>query len=126
LTAAIRRFLDAELATPIFAFALLLLIPYAVMKLIENRLVNSGRVSVLSPVDRVLGFGFGALKGTVIVVVAFALLVLGYDATWGYKGRPAWITTARTYPIVNASVNDLVQIIAERREILRQQHEANQ
>ena len=73
-----------------------------------------------------LGFGFGALKGTVIVVIAFSLLVLGYDANWGYKGRPAWITTARTYPIINASVNDMVQLIAERREILKQQHEANQ
>ena len=126
LTDALLRFLGSELATPILAFALLLLIPYAAMKLIAGRLGESARGTILGPVDRVLGFGFGALKGTVIVVIAFSLLVLGYDANWGYKGRPAWITTARTYPIVNASVNDMVQLIAERREILKQQHEANQ
>lgn len=125
LTDALQRFLYAELATPILAFALLLLIPYAAMKLIAGRMGNAAKRSVLGPVDRVLGLGFGALKGAVIVVIAFALLVLGYDANWGYKGRPAWITTARTYPIVNASVNEMVQLIAERREILRQQHEAN-
>ena len=69
---------------------------------------------------------FGALKGAIIVVVAFALLVLGYDTAWGYKGRPDWITTARSYPIVNASVNEMVQMVAERRAILKQRAETEQ
>ncbi|MDX2219710.1 MAG: hypothetical protein SF172_11870, partial [Burkholderiales bacterium] len=44
-------------------------------------------------------------------VVAFALLFLGFDQSWGIAGRPSWITTARTYPVVNAAVDQLVDMI---------------
>ena len=103
----------------ILAFVLLLLIPYSAMKLIAGRAGEASRKSVLGPVDRVLGFGFGLVKGALIVVIAFSLLVLGYDTVWGVAGRPAWITTARTYPIVNASADGLVQLIEQRRAQLR-------
>ncbi|MEW4447986.1 CvpA family protein [Qipengyuania sp. JC766] len=103
----------------ILAFVLLLLIPYSAMKLIAGRAGEASRKSVLGPVDRVLGFGFGLVKGALIVVIAFSLLVLGYDTVWGVAGRPAWITTARTYPVINASADGLVQLIEQRRAQLR-------
>lgn len=103
----------------ILAFALLLLIPYAAMKLIAGRAGEASRSSILGPIDRVLGFGFGAIKGAIIVVVAFSVLVLGYDTIWGVAGRPTWITTARTYPVVNAGADSLVQMIEDRRARLR-------
>ena len=96
------------------AFALLLLIPYAGMKLIAGRLGQKSRTSLLGPIDRVLGFGFGAIKGAIVVTCGFAILVLGYDATWGIAGRPSWITQARTYPLVNAAADELVQLIEDR------------
>jgi membrane protein required for colicin V production len=105
-------------ATAVLAFAILLLIPYAGMKLIAGRMGEASRSSFLGPIDRVLGFGFGAVKGAVVVTCAFALLVLGYDAVWGIAGRPTWITTARTYPLVNASADALVQMIEDRRSTL--------
>lgn len=101
------------------AFAVLLLIPYAGMKLIAGRLGESTRTSLLGPIDRVLGFGFGAIKGAIVVTCAFALLVLGYDAAWGIAGRPDWIKQARTYPLVNASADALVQMIQDRDEARR-------
>ena len=103
-------------AAAVLAFALLLLIPYAAMRLIAGRLGESTRNSLLGPIDRVLGFGFGAIKGGIVVTCAFALLVLGYDTVWGIAGRPTWMTTARTYPLVNASADQLVQMIREQRE----------
>ncbi|MGN6496081.1 MAG: CvpA family protein [Tsuneonella sp.] len=106
-------------ATAVLAFAILLLIPYAGMKLIAGRMGQATRSSFLGPIDRVLGFGFGAVKGAVVVTCAFALLVLGYDAVWGIAGRPTWITTARTYPLVNASADALVQMIDNRRSELQ-------
>ena len=57
---------------------------------------KASRTSVLGPIDRVLGFGFGAVKGVIIVVLAFSVLVLGYDTVWGVGGRPDWITQARS------------------------------
>ncbi len=124
LTEALRDFYDADPATSILAFALLLLIPYAAMKVIASNAGEASRGSLLGPIDRVLGFGFGALKGALIVVIAFSVLVLGFDTVWGYKGRPAWIATARTYPAVDTFSSELVSIIAERRARLLSEEEA--
>lgn len=124
LTAAIQPYLGTPTGASVFAFTLLLLIPYAAMKLIAGRMGQASRVSMLGPIDRVLGFGFGAIKGAIIVVLAFSLLVLGYDTIWGVAGRPAWITTARTYPVVNASSDALVEMIHSRRAELREESAA--
>lgn len=121
ITAFLFRFIGTPSGAAVLAFALLLLIPYAAMKLIAGRAGRAARNSVLGPFDRVLGFGFGAVKGVIIVVMAFSLLVLGYDTVWGAAGRPTWITTARTYPFVNASADALVQLIGQRQSRLKQE-----
>jgi membrane protein required for colicin V production len=100
----------------VLAFALLMLVPYGLVKLLANRLGEASRQSVLGPIDRLLGAGFGAVKGMVITVLAFSVLVLGYDTVWGAGGRPDWLTQARAYPFVNASSESLVKMIAERRK----------
>ena len=79
---------------------------------------------MLGPIDRVLGFGFGAIKGSIVAVLAFSILVLGYDTVWGYQGRPIWMTSARTYPVVNAASKDMVELIAQRRAELQAEAEA--
>lgn len=99
----------------VLAFGLLLIVPYAVMKLIANWAGRKSRSSVLGPIDRVLGFGFGTVKGVIIVVLGFSVLVLGYDTVWGVGGRPTWITQARTYPFIDAASKSLVEIIGKRR-----------
>lgn len=109
-----------ESGAAVLAFALLLLVPYAVVKLVAGKMGERSRNSVLGPIDRVLGFGFGAAKGMIIVVLAFSIVVLGYDTIWGAQGRPPWITQARTYPVVNASSQALVDLIAERRKAARE------
>ena len=114
LTEFLYGFIGTPSGAAVLAFVLLLLIPYAAMKLIAGRAGRASRNSVLGPIDRVLGFGFGAVKGAIVVVFAFSLLVLGYDSVWGPSGRPTWMTTARTYPFVNASADALVQLIRER------------
>ncbi|MBH5322620.1 CvpA family protein [Aurantiacibacter sediminis] len=125
LTAAILDFMGSPVTASIFAFALLLLIPYAAMKLIARVAGRQSRNSVLGPIDRVLGFGFGAVKGVVIVVIGFSLFVLGFDSYWGAQGRPLWISEARTYQLVDSSSRAMVQIVAERRaRLLGEEEEA--
>lgn len=126
LTEALSVYLDTEPATSILAFALLLLIPYAAMKVIANNVGQASRNSIVGPIDRVLGFGFGLVKGALIVTLAFSVLALGYDRAWELEGRPVWITTARTYPFVDAFSRDLVAIIAERRSRLAGEGEAKE
>jgi membrane protein required for colicin V production len=118
LTAILFDVIGTASGAALLAFALLLLIPYAAMKLIAGRMGRSARQSVLGPFDRVLGFGFGTVKGIIMAVMAFSVLVLGYDTVWGPSGRPTWITTARTYPFINASADAMVQLIDERRRRL--------
>ncbi|MEE4450321.1 CvpA family protein [Novosphingobium resinovorum] len=107
--------MGSESAAGVLAFALLLGIPFMVVKLVARWAGAKSRASLLGPIDRVLGLGFGAVKGVIIIVLAFSVVVLGYDTIWGVGGRPDWITQARTYPFVNASSEALVQLIAERR-----------
>ena len=126
LTLSLQDFLGDDITTSLLAFTLLLLIPYAAMKVIANNVGMASRNSLLGPIDRVLGFGFGALKGMLIVVIAFSLLVLGYDTVWSYKGRPNWITTARSYELVDSSSRALVQVLAERRATLHDQSDESE
>ena len=126
LTLSLQDFLGDDITTSLLAFTLLLLIPYAAMKVIANNVGMASRNSLLGPIDRVLGFGFGALKGMLIVVIAFSLLVLGYDTVWSYKGRPNWITTARSYELVDSSSRALFQVLAERRATLRDQSDESE
>ncbi len=102
-------------AAAVLAFALLLLVPYVVVKLLADRIGQASRNSFLGPIDRVIGFGFGGVKGMLIAVVGFSIVVLGYDTAWGVNGRPDWITQSRTYPFINASSDALVKMIGERR-----------
>lgn len=102
-------------ASAVLAFAVLLLVPYAIVKLIAGQIGKASRASLLGPVDRVIGFGFGAVKGMLMAVLGFSILVLGYDTVWGANGRPDWITQSRTYPFINASSDALVKMIGDRR-----------
>ncbi|WP_086618351.1 CvpA family protein [Erythrobacter tepidarius] len=126
LAPALSDFFHSSRLTPVFAFVLLLLIPYAAMKLIAANISGASDGAILGPVDRVLGFGFGAVKGALIAGFAFSLLALGFDERWGYKGRPNWITEARTYSAADAFSRELVPMIAIRRDQLRRESEAQE
>jgi membrane protein required for colicin V production len=118
LTAFLYTYIGTPSTAAVLAFALLLLIPYAAMKLIARVAGRSTRNSALGPIDRVLGFGFGGVKGVIIVIMAFSVLVLGYDTVWGPTGRPTWMTTARSYSFVNAAADAMVDLISERQKHL--------
>ena len=115
VTAALTGYMDNPVTASVVAFAILLIVPYAAMKMVAKWMGGVSRASLLGPIDRVLGFGFGSVKGMLIAVAAFSLLALGYDTVWGAGGRPTWITQARSYPFVNAASEALVQMIADRR-----------
>lgn len=107
-------YISSETGAAVLAFALLLLVPYAIVKFASKWVGDASRNSVLGPIDRLLGFGFGAIKGIIIVVLGFSVLVLGYDTVWGAMGRPDWISLSRSYPFVNAASDELVDMIGER------------
>ena len=54
---------------------------------------------MLGPVDRVLGGGFGMLKGLIGATLFFLLANLATDMVYGGEAeRPEWMTSSRTFP----------------------------
>jgi membrane protein required for colicin V production len=74
------------------------------------------RHSVLGPFDRVLGGGFGAIKGLLGATLFFLLANLATDMVYGPQAdRPQWMTKSRTYPLLNASGRAIVDWVEARR-----------
>ena len=124
LTEGLAPHMSSESGAMVLAFALLLLVPYAAVKFASKWVGDTSRNSVLGPIDRLLGFGFGAIKGIIIVVLGFSVLVLGYDTIWGAKGRPDWISLSRSYPFINAASDELVDMVGERHREANQAEKA--
>lgn len=98
------------------AFVLLCGVTYFFGRMVARALGDRVRKSVLGPVDRALGFGFGALKGLIIASLAFLLIVLVLDTmNGGPTRRPLWIKEARTYPLLNVTTNAIADFIDRRR-----------
>ncbi len=59
---------------------------------------------MLGPFDRVLGGGFGAVKGLLGATLFFLLANLATDMVYGPEAkRPEWMVKSRTFPLLNAS-----------------------
>jgi membrane protein required for colicin V production len=65
--------------------------------------------SKVGPLDRTLGFLFGAARGFALGVIAFLLFNYLVPA----KAQPQWVATARTRPVLQASGEDLIAMLPE-------------
>jgi membrane protein required for colicin V production len=85
-------------------------------KLASRNVGRRVRSSVVGPVDRLLGAGFGALKGLIGATLLYLLVSLVYDTIWGRAAeRPEWIAQARTYPLLQSSGDTIVDLVEARR-----------
>jgi membrane protein required for colicin V production len=100
----------------VLAFAILFLTVFLAGKVIANALGRRTRQSVLGPVDRVLGLGFGAVKGLIAATLLFLLANLATDTLYGGGAtRPEWMRASQTFPLLNASSRAIVDFVAARR-----------
>ncbi len=89
---------------------------YAIGRLIANGIGKRTRNSLLGPIDRVLGLGFGTLKGLIVASLGFMLLVLVLDVmNGGPRMRPEWMTQSRSYPLLNATSASIGEFIDKRK-----------
>ena len=104
-------------AGAVLAFAILFLPSFLIVKLLARSIGGrTRRHSMLGPFDRVLGAGFGALKGLLGVTLFFLLANLATDMVYGPEAaRPQWMTKSRTYPLLNASGRAIVDWVEARR-----------
>ena len=100
----------------VLAFIILFLPSFLFMKLLARSLGKKSRKSVLGPFDRVLGGGFGMLKGLLAATLFFLLANLATDLVYGPEAeRPDWMRNAHTYPLLNASGRAVVDWVETRR-----------
>lgn len=101
----------------VLAFAVLGGVTYFGGRVLANDLGSRMRDSFLGPIDRALGLGFGALKGLILVSIAFLLLVLVFDTVGGGPSqRPEWITKSVTYPLLDATSAGIADFVDRRRK----------
>jgi membrane protein required for colicin V production len=101
----------------VLAFVILFLPSFLFMKLLARAVGKRSRKSVLGPFDRVLGGGFGMLKGLLAATLFFLLANLATDLVYGPDAnRPDWMRNSRTYPLLNASGRAVVDWVETRRK----------
>lgn len=84
----------AAIAAVIGPFLLALL----AVKLIGALLSKTAKDSIIGPFDRLLGLGFGLLKGVLAAGLLFLIITLALKLVPGEEGRPAWLAKAKTTP----------------------------
>jgi membrane protein required for colicin V production len=115
-TSALAETIGSETSAAIVAFLAIVIVIYALGRWIAKSLGARSRKSLLGPFDRVLGFGFGMLKGLMMATLIFLLLVMGYGMFFGAdEERPEWMTQSRTYPLLNASGTAMSDFVRENR-----------
>ncbi len=96
--------IGTEAGAATLAFVAIVIVIYAGGKAMARSIGGRMRKSVLGPIDRVLGFGFGAVKGLILAALLFLFLVFLFEAMMGTgTKRPEWMTDSRTYPLMNAT-----------------------
>ncbi|MFM9852644.1 MAG: CvpA family protein [Sphingomonadaceae bacterium] len=106
-----------EAGAAVLAFALLFGVTFLVGKMVAKQIGKVSKASVLGSFDRILGLGFGALKGLIGASLIFLFLSLVYDTIYGGKTqRPRWMTASQTYPLLNATSSALVTFVDARRK----------
>ena len=98
------------------AFALLFLPSYIGVKLFARAVGGKARRSILGPIDRILGGGFGIVKGLIGATLFFLLAHFATDTVYGPTAdRPDWMTKSRTYPLLNATSKAVVNWVETER-----------
>ena len=96
----------------VLAFLSIVIVIYALGRWGAKSLGKRSRKSMLGPIDRVLGFGFGMVKGLVVATLGYLLVTLIYDTIYSAEAeRPEAFTQSRTYPLLNASGRAIVDFI---------------
>jgi membrane protein required for colicin V production len=97
----------------VLAFILIFGLVFIGGKLASRRVGSRVRNSIVGPLDRVLGAGFGALKGLIGATILFMMLNLALSFSFlSGGGRPEWMTNAASYRLLKSTsgtMSDLVE-----------------
>jgi membrane protein required for colicin V production len=116
-TAALADKVGSPSGAAVLAFAMIFGITFLVGRLVARQLGDLARNSAVGFLDRLLGFGFGALKGLIGATLLYTMMLLVNDTVkGGDDARPAWVENARSYQFMNACAAAMTDFVAERRK----------
>jgi membrane protein required for colicin V production len=114
--AALATHLSTRAGAGLLAFVVIGGVVYLGGRMVAARIGYRTRTSVLGPVDRLLGVGFGAVKGLIGATLLFMAGNLVFDLGFGGTApRPEWVRNARAYPLLQASRRAIDEFVARRR-----------
>lgn len=101
----------------VLAFALIFGLTMFLGRMVARSAGKTSKKSVIGLFDRMLGLGFGAIKGLVGASLIFLFASLMYNMIYGGGSeRPDWMKTSKTYPLLHASSRAIIDFVVKRSE----------
>lgn len=104
---AIQPYIENETLATIISVAVIFIIVLVIVTYLTMKLADVVIDSRIGSFDRLFGFVFGALRGLLLIVVAYVL----FD--WLVEEQPAWIADAETRPIVADLSDRLIEVLPQ-------------
>ncbi|MCW5698833.1 MAG: CvpA family protein [Rhodospirillales bacterium] len=99
----IGEFLDNKVVADIGSGVVIFIVTLIALSMLSGAVSSRVKDSQLNALDRSLGFAFGALRGLVLVSLAY----LGAEWLMPHDEQPAWLRDARSAPLLRAGANML-------------------
>ncbi len=115
-TSALTDKVGSSSGAAVLAFAIIFGLTFLIGRLVARQLGAMAQNSAVGFLDRLLGFGFGALKGLLGATLIYTMGLLVHDTVYGGDApRPAWVANARSYQFMNACSEAVTKFVADRR-----------
>jgi membrane protein required for colicin V production len=103
----LRNYIDSHILADLATASCIFVITMVVFTIISHYATKSLQHSKLNAVDRSLGFGFGILRGVILLGLAFLMVAL----LWTPDNRPEMIRKARTRPLLEVTASWVQDIL---------------
>ncbi len=104
-----RMYIGTEWIADAAAAALLFFVTLVAAAILTRSISQSVQSSALSPVDRALGFIFGAARGALLIILAYLCMLWVLDITQ----PPSWMRSAKTTPWIVAGADAVKTLTPE-------------
>ena len=127
LSHALERPVGTASGAAVLAFIIIFGLVFVGGKFVSRRIGRRVRDSFISPLDRVLGAAFGALKGLIGATILFMVLNLVYSFSFlgGAGGRPEWMTNAATYGLLKSTSGTMSDLVEAQQNAMDDAEQAN-
>jgi membrane protein required for colicin V production len=107
--AIMRELIPNEMIAHGLTAILLFISSLIVFSLLAGTIADFIHKSPLGSVDRLLGLGFGALRGALVICLVY------FGISWAYAGKemPTWVTNSKSLPMVQKGADYLTTLVPE-------------